>query len=58
MVDAEGQPLSDEQITLIQELIDKATKEVAEANGLNIKDGEIDFSKIEEAIQSKTGPTD
>lgn len=58
MVDANGQPLSDEQIALIQDLIDKATKEVAEANGLNIKDGEIDFSKVEEAIQSQTGPTE
>lgn len=58
MVDANGQPLSDEQIALIQDLIDKATKEVAEANGLNIKDGEIDFSKVEEAVQSQTGPTE
>ena len=58
MVDANGQPLSDEQIALIQDLIDKATKEVAEANGLNIKDGEIDFNKVEEAIQSQTGPTE
>ena len=58
MVDANGQPLSDEQIALIQDLMDKATKEVAEANGLNIKDGEIDFSKIEEAVQSQTGPTE
>ena len=58
MVDANGQPLSDEQIALIQDLMDKATKEVAEANGLNIKDGEIDFSKVEETIQSQTGPTE
>ena len=58
MVDANGQPLSDEQIALIQDLMDKATKEVAEANGLNIKDGEIDFSKVEEAVQSQTGPTE
>ena len=58
MVDANGQPLSDEQIALIQDLMDKATKEVAEANGLNIKDGEINFSKVEEAVQSQTGPTE
>ena len=58
MVDANGQPLSDEQIALIQDLMNKATKEVAEANGLNIKDGEINFSKIEEAVQSQTGPTE
>ena len=58
MVDANGQPLSDEQIALIQDLMDKATKEVAEANGLNIKDGEIDFNKVEEVIQSQTGPTE
>lgn len=58
MVDANGQPLSDEQIALIQDLMDKATKEVADANGLNIKDGEIDFSKVEETIQSQTGPTE
>ena len=58
MVDANGQPLSDEQIALIQDLMNKATKEVAEANGLNIKDGEIDFSKVEEAVQSQTGPTE
>ena len=58
MVDANGQPLSDEQIALIQDLIDKATKEVAEANGLNIKDGEIDFSRVEEVVQSQTGPTE
>lgn len=57
MIDANGQPLSDEQIALIQDLIDKATKEVAEANSLNIKDGEIDFSKVEEVILSQTGPT-
>ena len=58
MVDADGQLLSEEQIVLIQSLIDKATKETAEANGLNIKDGEIDFSKVEEAVQSQTGPTE
>ena len=57
MVDANGQPLSNEQIALIQDLMDKAAKEVAEANGLNIKDGEIDFSKVEEIVQSQTGPT-
>lgn len=58
MVDANGQPLSDEQIALIQDLMDKATKEVAEAEGLNIKEGEIDFSKVEEAVQTQTGPTE
>lgn len=58
MIDANGQPLSNEQIALIQDLMDKATKEVAEANGLNIKEGEIDFNKVEEIIQSQTGPTD
>ena len=58
MIDANGQPLSDEQISLIQDLMTTATKEVAEAEGLKIDNGTIDFSKVEEAIQSQTGPTE
>lgn len=58
MIDANGQPLSDEQIALIQDLMTTATKEVAEAEGLKIDNGTIDFSKVEEAIQSQTGPTE
>lgn len=57
MVDANGQPLSDEQITLIQELVNQAAKDVAEANSLNIKEGEIVFNTIDEIDQSRTGPT-
>jgi hypothetical protein len=58
MVDADGQPLTDEQIALIQDIMNKAAKDVAEAEGLNIADGNIDFNKVEEAVESQTGPSD
>lgn len=57
MVDANGQPLSDEQISLILDIVGKAMKEVAEAEGLNFNDGTIDFNKVEEAIKSKEEPS-
>ena len=58
MVDADGQPLTDEQIALIQDIMNKAVKDVAEAEGLNITDSNIDFNKVEEAVESQTGPSD
>ena len=58
MVDVDDQPLTDEQIALIQDIMGKAVKDVAEAEGLSIADGNVDFSKVEEAVESQTGPSD
>ena len=58
MVDAHGQPLSDAQLVLIQNLMETAVKAVAEAEDLNITDGKIDFNKVEEAVEAHiNGPS-
>lgn len=58
MIGADGQPLTDEQIALIQDLVDKAVKDVAESENLKIADGNIDFKNISEIADSRILPSD